>query len=250
MYLFDYWGDNPMSKCARKLAPRWGALITLLYLAVLGLVHLIQGTMPATDVVQWTYQSGSVELPYILPRLADAVVVFVASTLVTWLLIDFDQVESAQLFCFDSDSDLQKAEDCATVLGVVGASFAMFGGLWFAFGGAVLAAVIFIWLYLYNNYLETIASRHWEKSMTRGIVMAHWWGGLVMFFVATPFAGLLPSVVYVFFTLTVIIAIELMVAGVMGASIGIFRILKDPFRRIFLGCESDESCQETANVKT
>lgn len=49
MNLLDEWGDNPMSKCARKLAPRWGALASVIYLMVLGIVRLIRGAMPATN---------------------------------------------------------------------------------------------------------------------------------------------------------------------------------------------------------
>lgn len=239
-----------MSKCARKLAPRWGALITFGYLLILGLVRLVQGKMPATDTVQWTYQSGTVNLPYVLPRLADVAVVFVASTIATWLTIDMDRSELAELFGFDDQSDFQMAKYCATVLGVLGAGFAVFGGVWWAFGGAVFAAVIFMVCYLKNWHNNVSKPKEWEKNMNRGLVMAHWWGGVVMFFVATPFAGLLASATYALFTLAVIISIELVVAGAIGISIGTFRIVKSPFKRTFLACDVEGDCAETSIIQS
>lgn len=238
-----------MSKCARKLAPRWGALAALIYLAVFSIVRVIKGTMPATDVVKWAPGWSSIEMPYILPRLADVVVVFVAATIAGWLLIDFDRDGPDKLFGFNSAGDFHTAEGCATALGVVGALFALFGGIWWAVGGAAFASVVFIWLYSENRLDKTRKPASWEKNMTRGVVMASLFGVLVMLFTLTPFTGLMPAATYALITLAVITSIELLVAGVVAGSIGLFRILKNPFKQAFMTCELGESCEETAIVQ-
>lgn len=239
-----------MSKCARKLAPRWGALITFGYLLILGLARMLQDRMPATNTVQGTYGSGTFELPYALPRLADVVVVFIATTIAVWLVIDFGRVELAPPLGFDDQSDLWMSILCAAVLGVLGAGVAVFGGLWWVFGGAVLMAVLFMACYLVNRNYKANGSNEWQKNMNRGLVMVHLWGGLVMFFIATPFTGLMPAATYALITLAVITSIELVIAGVVGGGILLFRIFKNPFKQTFLACELGESCEETAIVQT
>lgn len=239
-----------MSKCARKLAPRWGALAALIYLAVFTIVRVIKGTMPATDVVKWASGWGSIEMPYILPRMADVVVVFVAATLAGWLLVDFDRDGPDKLFGFNSAGDFHTAEGCATALGVVGALFALFGGIWWAVGGAVVASCLFIFIFLDNLHDKRRKSSEWERNMNRGLIMASWFGGSVMFFTLTPFTGLMPAATYALITLAVITSIELVVAGVVAGSIGLFRVLKNPFKQAFMTCELGESCEETAIVQT
>ena len=237
-----------MSKCARRLAPRWGALGVLAYLVGLGIVRLVYGAMPATSTIQTQDHTGTIMLPLVLPRLADTLVVFLFGSAIAWFVIDIDNDKTAELFGFTNAGAFDDAQVWSTALGVVGAGFALWGGLIATTTGSVITAVIIIWLYLLNVWRRKYYFRNWNPATNRKLVMAHWWGGLVMFGILTIFTGLLPALAYTGYTIAILIGIELIFGAVFGTVVMSVRFFGGPFKRTFLVCEPGSDCQESATT--